>query len=67
MKIQYLNGSRLLRGLQIGGMAIIRNQKHLNEINVFPVADADTGFNLAMTMQAIMQRSKIGHTLKETL
>ncbi len=67
MKIKYLDGKRLLRGLYMGGRAVIRNQKHLNEINVFPVADADTGFNMAMTMQAIMERSKIGSTIKETL
>lgn len=51
----------------MGGKAVMKNQKRLNDINVFPVADADTGFNLAMTMQAILENSKIGSTLKETL
>lgn len=46
---------------------MIRHQDYLNKINVYPVADADTGLNLALTMQAILERSKIGKTLKETL
>jgi DegV family protein with EDD domain len=67
MKIRYLDGKRFYLGLVAGGEAVIRNRKYLNKINVFPVADADTGTNLAMTMQSIMERSKIGKTLQETL
>ncbi|MBN2830450.1 MAG: DegV family EDD domain-containing protein [Candidatus Cloacimonetes bacterium] len=67
MKIRYLDGKRFYHGLIAGGEAVIRNRKYLNKINVFPVADADTGTNLALTMQAILSKSKIGKTLKETL
>ncbi len=67
MQIEYLDGNRFYRVLQVGGNAIIRNQNYLNRINVFPVADSDTGFNLAMTMQAILESSKAGKNLKETL
>ena len=67
MQIKYLDGKRFYRGLLAGGKAIIRNQNILNKINVFPVADADTGINLAMTMKAIMEGNRIGKTLKETL
>ncbi len=67
MQIKYLDGKRFYRVLQAGGKAIIRNQHYLNKINVFPVADADTGINLAMTMKAILESSKLGKNLKETL
>jgi DegV family protein with EDD domain len=66
-KISYLDGFRFYRGLLAGGKEVIKHQDYLNNINVYPVADADTGMNLAMTMQAILERSRIGKTLKETL
>lgn len=34
---------------------IFQNKDHLNDINVFPVADGDTGTNLAITMQNIVE------------
>jgi|YNPBryunderm2012_1023409.scaffolds.fasta_scaffold00923_11 hypothetical protein len=47
-----LNGPRLARALRAGALAVVREQEHLNRINVFPVADADTGANLAATLRA---------------
>lgn len=67
MKIKYLDGRRFYRGLQVGSQAVISYQNYLNKINVFPVADADTGINLAMTMKAILQHSRIGSSIQETL
>ncbi len=37
-----------------GAQRIFENQGLLNKINVFPVADADTGTNLASTMRSIV-------------
>ena len=65
-KIKYLNGERFLRGLVAGGKRVIQNQAYLNKINVFPVADADTGSNLALTMKAIMESVRSTSNLKET-
>ncbi|MDD2228074.1 MAG: DegV family protein [Candidatus Cloacimonetes bacterium] len=67
MQIKYLDGKRFYRGLVAGSKAVIENQNYLNKINVFPVADADTGINLALTMKAMMDNSRIGKTLKDTL
>ncbi len=67
MKIQYLDGIRLYRGLLAGSRAVIGKQEYLNKINVFPVADSDTGINLAMTLQAILERSHIARGIHETL
>jgi uncharacterized protein len=40
-----------------GGNEIMRKREAINKINVFPVADGDTGTNLAMTMGAVIERS----------
>jgi DegV family protein with EDD domain len=42
--------------LRAGALAVIREQESLNQINVFPVADADTGANLAATLKAAVAR-----------
>lgn len=47
-----LNGPRFARALRAGALAVVREQETLNRINVFPVADADTGANLAATLRA---------------
>ena len=47
-----------------GAHRIFENQRLLNKINVFPVADADTGTNLASTMRSIIQSSQPHQNLK---
>lgn len=47
---EYLNGSDL-KGMFISAAANLSNNKTiLNELNVFPVPDGDTGTNMALTM-----------------
>jgi len=58
---------KLYKALLNGAKAVIKEEKHLNEINVFPVRDADTGSNLRSLMDSIVTRSQIKPTLKETL
>lgn len=53
MKIYYLNGPRLLRALLAGSDWVISQADYLNKINVFPVADNDTGTNMALTLKSI--------------
>ena len=46
----------LFRQLLIAGFrATIADKEYINKINVFPVADSDTGSNLAMTFDAILR------------
>ena len=52
--IAYLDGIRLRRGLRAGIERLITDCELLNKINVFPVADGDTGTNLVMTMDAVL-------------
>jgi len=56
VKIRYLDGGRLRRAIVAGAKRVIASAAELDRINVFPVADADTGKNLAATMGAIVQR-----------
>ena len=45
---------RLLQSFRAGAEKVIYQKEELNKINVFPVADGDTGSNLASLMQAII-------------
>jgi len=56
MRIGYLDGSRLRRGLIAGCDYVQQQRAELNRINVFPVPDGDTGTNLALTAAAIADR-----------
>lgn len=50
-----LDGKTLYYSFLAGAQKIFENQVLLNKINVFPVADADTGTNLASTMRSIVE------------
>ena len=50
--IQTVNGSELRRMLLSAAAAIEINKERLNELNVFPVPDGDTGTNMSMTIGA---------------
>ena len=53
--IRYLSGPRLARAALAGAHRVIASSDQLDRINVFPVADSDTGKNLAATMWAVLQ------------
>lgn len=55
IQIKYINGIRFKRFIMTLAKRIEQNKNHLNEINVFPVADGDTGTNLAVTMNNIVE------------
>lgn len=50
--MQYLDGIRLKRAIRAGYLRLYSRRELLNAINVFPVADGDTGTNMALTLQA---------------
>jgi uncharacterized protein len=64
-----LDGTGLGRLLRAGIRQLLDDQEHLNKINVFPVADGDTGTNMALTMRAVLHQLQqrpdphIGNTL----
>ncbi len=67
MKISYLDGPRLYYAFMMGGNEVIKDQKYLNKINVFPVPDSDTGTNLASTMRSIAEGAVPNPSVHKTL
>jgi len=51
MGIAYLDGKRLTKAVVAAAQRVLDVQERLNNINVFPVADGDTGTNMAMTLK----------------
>ncbi len=52
MAIDFLDGPRFARAIIAGSQWVAAQRVHLNDINVFPVPDGDTGTNLTMTLKA---------------
>ncbi|NLC33254.1 MAG: hypothetical protein GX781_08155, partial [Clostridiales bacterium] len=59
MELALLSGENMYYGFISGANEVIKQKLDLNRINVFPVADGDTGSNLAYTMNMIIQSSQI--------
>ena len=55
MSTQHLSVYGLRRALIAGIQRVIAQREEINRINVFPVADGDTGTNLAFTLGAVLQ------------
>tara|TARA_B100002051_G_scaffold276689_1_gene326914 strand:+ start:3680 stop:5488 length:1809 start_codon:yes stop_codon:yes gene_type:complete len=54
-KIKYIDGIRFYRAIVVGINKLISHQDYLNQINVFPVPDGDTGTNMAFTVSEILE------------
>ncbi|MFO7830033.1 MAG: DegV family protein [Bacteroidales bacterium] len=65
-KFSSLTGKNLYYIFLAGAHKIIEHQKELNDINVFPVPDADTGSNLASTIRSIIEKIRPDKSYKET-
>lgn len=49
-----LTGDKLAQALRSGAHRVLLQQDYLNRINVFPVADGDTGTNLSLSLGAML-------------
>ena len=67
MSIKSINGESIYNFFISGAQKLIYSEKALNSINVFPVADGDTGTNLALTMKMIVENSKKDRNIHKTL
>ena len=61
-----LDKERFYHSFMAGAKEVIRRKNHLNEINVFPVADGDTGSNLASLMESILRKSNLDSSNEKT-
>lgn len=67
MEIKYLDGRRLYYAFLSGSREVIASRKELNKINLFPVADGDTGTNLARTLSVVRNEAVQNKSLALTL
>ena len=58
MKINILDGQQLYNVISAGINNLIAHQKTLDEINVFPVPDGDTGTNMVFTLLPVVSDYK---------
>lgn len=55
--LRALDGPSLRHVVEQYHELLVAHREHLNRLNVFPVPDADTGTNLSLTMQAVVDAS----------
>jgi DegV family protein with EDD domain len=65
--MERLNGLDLFELFKAGTASVLQKRKFLNDINVFPVPDGDTGNNLVYTMQTITSESKAEDSFQATI
>jgi len=59
VKYKEITGS-VLKEMLIGAVSLLdKNKEALNDLNVFPVPDGDTGTNMSMTMMSSIQEVKL--------
>ncbi len=54
-----INGKDFYNFFKSGTGEVVKQKETLNDINVFPVKDGDTGTNLVMTMRSIVDEAEI--------
>jgi uncharacterized protein len=67
MQLLELDSVSLYNAFVSGGRELMGKREEINKINVFPVADGDTGTNLAMTMSSLIERSAPMTTAGQTM
>jgi len=56
MQIKNLDGEKFYQGFSSGASLVEENRSYLNEINLFPVPDSDTGNNMSYTLNSTAAR-----------
>lgn len=67
MVLNELNAASLYAAIMQACYAVVAQRDNLNAINLFPVADGDTGDNMAATATAIIRYATIKPSIAETL
>ena len=55
MKENKIDGASLKECILAAAAALEANKKQLNDLNVFPVPDGDTGTNMSLTMKSVVK------------
>ncbi|CCV64257.1 DegV family protein with Dak phosphatase domain [Alteracholeplasma palmae J233] len=67
MEITVLTTDLVYQSFILAAKNVIKEKKLLNDLNVFPVADSDTGNNLASLMASIIEKAQKSDNLNDTL
>lgn len=67
MSIKYVDAKRLRRILIGGASWVKKYEDHLNELNVYPVPDGDTGSNMSMTLETMKKAIETETTKKSSM
>ncbi|MGD2088678.1 MAG: DegV family protein [Candidatus Aminicenantes bacterium] len=67
MKLTEINGKDFYYAFLAGSSRIMKHQRLMNKINVFPVPDGDTGSNLASTVRHIIEQTRPDRSFKKTV
>lgn len=62
-----ISNQSIFMAYKAGAVEVLKHKQNLNKINVFPVADGDTGSNLASLMRGILSASMLGDTVDMTM
>lgn len=65
--LNMMNSKKMYNAYLSGAKEVMLHKSLLNRINVFPVADGDTGSNLFSTMHSIIKDSQVDTSVKVTL
>lgn len=66
VKDAVIDGKQLFQAVFAGFKELLLERDLLNRINVFPVADGDTGTNLAYTLRAVVDNSTVSDSAGKT-
>jgi len=67
MQIKNLDGEKFYQGFSSGASLVEENRSYLNEINLFPVPDSDTGNNMSYTLNSTAARVSAHNSIYSTL
>ena len=67
MGIKYIDAKRLRRILIGGAIWVKKHEDYLNELNVYPVPDGDTGSNMSMTLETLKNDLESSTTKKSSM
>jgi len=65
--MELINGNDLYQMFNYGAYEVVQERIELNNINVFPVADGDTGDNLTQTLRRIVKESEQSDSFHQAL
>src|SRR5215831_10735942 len=56
--LRHVNGEQMLAGLRTALAWLEANQQEINDLNVFPVPDGDTGSNMYLTLRSAVEEAQ---------